>query len=337
MVFAEFCIPFGMISNTTRTQVPAEVDAYYDNLLLARALPNMPHIWFGQKRPIPPGAGSAVIRYRRYTTLAAATTPLSEGALPAGKQLAVSTATATALQYGDYVQITDVVSYTTADPLLQETNRLLAEQMANTNDVLAAASLAASGVVQFASKNLPGGRANRAALLATDVICTNDIDLILKTLSTNNARKITSFGMGSPNAGTVPVPPCFVGIMHPVVTLNARKLTEWTDVEKYAATTNIFPGEIGKIRNVRFIESSNAYNTTDHGLNVYITLVLGADAYGVVDIGNTQGGAQMIYKGLGSSGLSDPLNQMQTCGWKEWFVTAILNTLIFGRIENVDV
>ena len=50
------------------------------------------------------------------------------------------------------------------------------------------------------------------------------------------------------------------------------------------------------------------------GSAIYLTLVLGAGAYGVTTI--TGGGLEHIVKALGSGGTSDPLNQRATCGWK---------------------
>lgn len=50
------------------------------------------------------------------------------------------------------------------------------------------------------------------------------------------------------------------------------------------------------------------------GRDVYSTLVLGSDAYGVTKV--TGGGLETIVKQLGSAGTSDPLNQRATVGWK---------------------
>ena len=48
--------------------------------------------------------------------------------------------------------------------------------------------------------------------------------------------------------------------------------------------------------------------------DVYATLILGRNAYGVTEIAG--GGLEHIVKQLGSSGTSDPLNQRATAGWK---------------------
>ena len=50
------------------------------------------------------------------------------------------------------------------------------------------------------------------------------------------------------------------------------------------------------------------------GREVYATLMLGANAYGITDIDG--GGLSSIVKQLGSGGTADPLNQLATAGWK---------------------
>lgn len=70
------------------------------------------------------------------------------------------------------------------------------------------------------------------------------------------------------------------------------------------------------------------------GVTLGSTLVLGQNAYGVVDIEN--GAApQLIVKPAGSAGTADPLNQFSTIGWKvPAFATVILQQLFMIRIEH---
>ena len=86
--------------NTTRTQIPAEVSAFYDRTLLEKAVPFLTHTRWAQVRDLPANAGTKVIKFRRYTNLTSATTPLMEGVTPVGSQLSVTDITATVAQYG---------------------------------------------------------------------------------------------------------------------------------------------------------------------------------------------------------------------------------------------
>ena len=83
------------------------------------------------------------------------------------------------------------------------------------------------------------------------------------------------------------------------------------------ANTVIYPGEGGA-----------------NGRDVYSTLILGADAYGVTELEG--GGLQHIVKQLGSSGTADPLNQRATAGWKLTKVAERLVEQYMVRIESAS-
>ena len=70
------------------------------------------------------------------------------------------------------------------------------------------------------------------------------------------------------------------------------------------------------------------------GRDVYSTLVLGANAYGVTEV--TGGGLEHIVKQLGSGGTADPLNQRATAGWKGTKVCELLVDNYMVRIESVS-
>ncbi len=70
------------------------------------------------------------------------------------------------------------------------------------------------------------------------------------------------------------------------------------------------------------------------GRDVYSTLVLGANAYGVSEI--EEGGLKNIVKPLGSGGTADPLDQRATTGWKALTTTKILVDEYMVRIETAS-
>jgi N4-gp56 family major capsid protein len=84
-----------------------------------------------------------------------------------------------------------------------------------------------------------------------------------------------------------------------------------------AVDTVIYPGEAGAA-----------------GCDVYSTLVLGSNAYGVTMIEG--GGLENIIKQLGSGGTSDPLNQKATCGWKSTKTAEILTQTFMIRVETAS-
>lgn len=316
---------------TFRADIPAEVAAVYDRALLERAVPNMVHALFGQRRGIQMNAGTATIKFRRYGTLAAATTALTEGTPPTGKSLSVTDITATVLQYGDFTKISDVVTTQSADPILVETSEIFGDQMGQTNDELTRNVLAAGTVVQYASTAT--ARAEVAAGMKFDAAEAKEA---VRTLQLANARKLTSISGGGAAQGTVPINAAYIGIVGPSTLFDLKDDPKWLSVEKYAPNTQLIPGEVGMIDEVRCIMTTNAKTFAGAGagaIDVHATLVLAANAYGIVDLGSSQTSG-MIFKGLGSAGTADPLNQVQTAGWKEYFVAKILNDSFMVRVEH---
>ncbi len=70
------------------------------------------------------------------------------------------------------------------------------------------------------------------------------------------------------------------------------------------------------------------------GRDIYTTLVMGANAYGVTEV--TGGGLQHIVKQLGSGGSADPLDQRSTAGWKGTKAAELLVNNYLIRIESAS-
>lgn len=115
--------------------VKGRVTNEYDTVLLERALPNLLHLQWAQKRPLPRNTGKS-IEFRRFNSLPEATTALTEGTPSNQQNMNVSNVTASISQYGSYVTFTDLVEETTFDPYLTETAQVLGEQAGSTVDIL---------------------------------------------------------------------------------------------------------------------------------------------------------------------------------------------------------
>ena len=141
-----------MANNTT--SIPSGIAAFYDRNLLERAVPALIHDLFAQQRPLP-SKSSSTIKFRRYSSLAAATTPLTEGVTPTGSDLSVTDVTATVAQYGAFVTLTDMIDMTVEDNVVKEATDVLGEQAGNTVDqILRDIYIAGTGVQYAASVRL---------------------------------------------------------------------------------------------------------------------------------------------------------------------------------------
>ena len=126
----------------------------------------------------------------------------------------------------------------------------------------------------------------------------------------------------------------YVAIVHPFVAYDLMSDPEWIDVKNYD-NKDLYAGEIGTLYGVRFVESSEATvfkGEGADGADVFATLVIGADAYGVTKV--VGGALKTIIKPLGSGGSADPLDQRSTQGWKLTHAAVILNQLNMVRIES---
>ena len=84
-----------------RTAAYAAVD------LLKRGLPYLVLEKFGQMKQLPAN-NSKTIKFRRYNALPNTPVALTEGVTPAGQTLSATDVTATLVQYGDKVTITEI-------------------------------------------------------------------------------------------------------------------------------------------------------------------------------------------------------------------------------------
>ena len=307
--------------NTTET-MPDEIKTYYDDYLIDCSSPKLVHDQFGQKRPIPAGRGKT-IEFRKVSPLPVSTTPLTEGVTPESQKLTISTVEAPVQQYGGYVELSDMVVLTAIDNNLVIAAKQLGAQAGKTLDAITREVLAGGTNVQYAEgqvtqrSQLVGGKAEGNHYLTVDAV-----RRAVRTLKKQDAE---------------PIGDSFIGIIHPDVAYDLMSDPKWVNVKSYSAPEGIYEGEIGKIENVRFVETSEAKvfeGAGAEGRDVYATLILGDNAYGTTEIEG--GGLTLIVKQLGSGGASDPLDQRASVAWKATKAAVRLQEAYMVRIETTS-
>ena len=308
-------------TNTTASEgLSDEMKTYYSDYLIDMAEPELVHDQFGQKQPIPKNGGKT-IQFRKYSPLPKLTTPLEEGKTPDGQTLNMTIVEATVAQYGGYIELSDMLLLTAIDNNLVQATKLLGGQAGRTLDTITREVLAGGTNVQYAEGQVKA----RNALVGggesgNHYLTVNAVRMAVRTLKRMNAPR--------KDGG-------FVAIIHPDCSYDLMSDPNWKYPHQYQDTSNIYEGEIGKIEGVRFVETSEAKIFEKAGASsrdVYATIVLGDDAYGVTDIQG--GGLQHIVKQLGSAGTADPLNQRATAGWKATKTAVRLVEEYMVRIET---
>lgn len=402
-------------TQTTTTNNPGnnltpELKTYYDRELIHFASPKLVHAQFGQKKPIPKGSGKT-IEFRKFSPLEKALVPLSEGVTPKGNALNVTTVESTVEQYGDYVTLSDMLTLSSIDSVISETQAVLGDQAGRTLDTVIREKINAGTNVQYgngkADRNLlEGGLDNYAD---NDYLSVAAVKRAVATLKRNNA---SPFKDG-----------CFVAIIHPDVANDLTNDPEWKAIKQNVDPDDWYKGAIGKVHGVVFFESTEAkifraedlrssdtlakgdaatltvasvsgstitvredISTNDasalagrsiqingfdysiknavagdtgtakitvnealdssviadstiypagagkNGRDVYSTLFIGQNAYGVTNISG--GGLETILKQKGSAGTGDPLDQRSTVGWKATQTAEILSPEFMVRVET---
>ena len=299
-----------------------EMKTFYSDYLIDMAEPELVHDQFGQKHPIPKNGGKT-IEFRKYDPLPKALTPLTEGVTPNGQKLSMSTISATVAQYGGFIELSDMLLLTAIDNNLVQATKLLGSQAGRTLDTITREVLNGGTNVQYAE----GQVSSREALVGgqsegNHYLTVNAVRKAVRFLKVMNAPRINGY---------------YAGIIHPDCSYDLMDDPKWVNVKTYSDPEGIYEGEIGRIEGVRFVETSEAKvfsGAGASGRDVYSTLIMGADAYGVTEI--TGGGLQHIVKQLGSGGTSDPLNQRATAGWKATKVAERLVEPYMVRIETAS-
>ncbi len=299
----------------------AEMKTFYEKRLIDLAEPKLVHGRFGDSYPIPQGSGKQ-IEFRKYSILGKALTPLTEGVTPSGNSLTVTSITCPLKQYGDWIQMSDMLQMTAVDNNVLQATKLLGSQAGRTLDTVIREELCGGTNVMYAPKTVSGAKTevtSRAALDKTAVLTPELFFKAAAQLSAMNADYIDD---------------SYVAIIHPYAAYDLMRNSEWIDVHKYADPQAIYDGEIGKLGSVRFVSSTEAKiwkdSTCPSELGVFATLVLGAHAYGDTMIEG--GGLEHIVKQLGYG--NDPLNQRSACGWKATKAAKRLVEEYMIRIES---
>ena len=304
-----------------------ELKTFYDTELLENARVEMFYAQFAKKQNLPANRGTTV-EWRKWNTFAKAT-QLQEGVIPTGQKFGMSSKTGSINQYGTYAAISDKLELRAYDDVILGATEEMGASAAETQETLIRDGL----------------------LVNTNVLYCDNITLADGTVAgtpTSPATmeaSATVMSMFTPDMGAKGVTimkknrgPTINGkyycVIGPSVAYDLRKSKDWIEAHKYAATSEIFNGEIGELHGCRFIENVFApilggdYKNKAGGVT-YANYMFGKDAFGIID---PEGGAlEMIVKD--KSQVGGPLNQFSTIGYK--FETNGVTILYTERVLRI--
>lgn len=261
------------------SQLSAAIQTIWSKEILFQSMPILRFEQFAVKKTelgVQPGL---TINFMRYNNLGAAS-QLVEGVRMQTNALSASQYQITVAEHGYAVAVSELLLNASFDDVMASASRLLGRNMALYLDgsardtILTATSVtfgyqAPSGAITSESPYNDGPvAANRAALDGTYFLRTASVKDAVETLATKNV----------PRLGETYV--CFV---HPHQSRKLRDDPEWIEVTKYAAPGNFMLGEIGRINDVVFIETTQVKKLVGAGgagSSVYQAIFLGDNAFG---------------------------------------------------------
>ena len=287
-----------------------ELKVFYDTELLENARVEMFYAQFAKKQPLPANHGKTV-EWRKWNTFAKAS-QLQEGVIPTGQKFGMSSKTGAINQYGTYASISDVLEMRAYDPIIMGATEEMGASAAETQETLIRDALLVNTNVMYCDNVTLGDgtiagtpTAPSGMEASATVMSLLTPDAVAKAVTIMKKNRVPTIG-GK-----------YYAVIHPSVAYDLRKSKEWIEAHKYAATSEIFNGEIGELHGCRFIENvfapvlGDSYKNKAGGVT-YATYFFGKDAFGIID---PEGGAlEMIVKDKAQAG--GPLNQFSTVGYK---------------------
>ena len=297
---------------------------------------------FGQFDPQPKNK-STTHTFRRYHVLPKATAPLVEGQTPTGQKIRFTDYQVALEQWGDFVELTDVIEDCHTDPVVQIYSQRCGQQAAETVEASRISVLKGGTTVFYAG----GSVTTRGTVTAAPTA--GDFQRIYRFMRKNKAQMISEVVKASVKVATEPIGAAYFAMCSTDLDYDLRRIAGFVPVEKYSDSDKALPGEIGKIQNIRIIcttefepwLAAGASGTTflsngetpssSAAADVYPIIVVGQNAYGIVPLAGENGITPSVVQPKPAQG--DPLGQRGSVGWKTMQASKITNELWIARLE----
>ena len=289
---------------------------FYDTELLENHRDQLIFAQLGRKQGLPSRRGRT-IEWRKWNTLPLCSA-LTEGVIPTGEKLGMTSINVALAQYGEYVAVTDLLELHALDDVIAGAVEELGAAGGKTHDLLVRNVLKGGTNIIFADPY------NSSGVKQTTPTTENELQTALGSYTANLTPDMINKAVTNLKVGGAPTFSAnkYVAVVHPHIAYDLRKHPDWLEAHKYAAPEEIFNGEIGELHGVRFIESNLAPIIKGDGQTyaTYKTMFFGRDAFGVVDPEGS--GMETIVKTKEQVG--GPLNQFSTIGTKFEIASKIL-------------
>ena len=255
-------------SNSSLNQA---IQTIWSKEILFQAMPILRFEQFAVKKTELGVAPGLRVNFLRYKNFAVDPSPLTEGVRMTTNALTAEQIAITVAEHGYAVAVSELLLNASFDDVMASASRLLGRHMAQYLDVQARNTLSAATSAVFGYDRSSVQGVNdwyNEGTVATQI---SDLDGNYK-LSTGAVKDaaLTLAGKNIPRLGET-----YVQFVHPKQSRDIRSNPEFIEVTKYAAPGNFMLGEIGRLYDVVFIETTqvkklsvNAAYTTSTSVGV---------------------------------------------------------------------
>jgi N4-gp56 family major capsid protein len=276
------------------SQLTQAIQTIWSKEILFQAMPILRFEQFAVKKTELGVAPGLTINFMRYINLQPENTPLTEGVRMTTRSLTAEQITITVAEHGYAVAVSELLLNASFDDVMASASRLLGRNMAQyldnqSRDTLGTATsqifgynrASLSGVNDWYAPGTIGTKSTVTGTANKFTLTTAAVKDGVETLASKNI----------PRLGETYV--CFV---HPHQSRGLRDVPEFIEVTKYAAPGNFMLGEIGRLYDVVFIETTQVRNgiardgkapwdsgydaNQSAGDTVYEAMMIGDNAFG---------------------------------------------------------
>ena len=254
-------------SNSSLNQA---IQTIWSKEILFQAMPILRFEQFAVKKTELGVAPGLRVNFLRYKNFGIDPTPLTEGVRMTTNALTAEQIAITVAEHGYAVAVSELLLNASFDDVMASASRLLGRHMAQYLDVQARNTLSAatSAVFGYDRTGITGGAFTNydEGSVATAI---GDLDGNYKlTTGAIKDAALTLAGKNIPRLGET-----YVQFVHPKQSRDLRSNPEFIEVTKYAAPGNFMLGEIGRLYDVVFIETTQVRKLAASGTYSTNTLV----------------------------------------------------------------
>lgn len=248
------------------SQLTQAIQTIWSKEILFQSMPILRFEQFAVKKTELGVAPGLQINFMRYNNLGFASS-LTEGVRMQTNALTAQQFSITVAEHGYAIAVSELLLNASFDDVMASASRLLGRNMAlyldgQARDTLMAASSVIYGydrsanvaVNDWYTSGTPGS--SRASLTGNFHLTTHTVKDAVETLATKNIPRLGE---------------TYVAFVHPHQSRRLRDLPEFIEVTKYAAPGNFMLGEIGRLYDTVFIETTQIEKVTNGAGSGYTT------------------------------------------------------------------